>query len=74
MRKTHDIRTLNISNLKCPVCQNTVPIPRPYNARSKGHKKWFYCPYCKRKRNMLKIRSCDFVEKERFEEDNGKSM
>lgn len=68
MIKNHNVRTLNISNMKCPVCENMVPIPRPFNARKKDHKKWLYCPFCRKKRNMLEIRACDFDEEEkRFE-------
>ena len=66
LKSNHDVRTLNISNMICPECGKAFPIPRPYNARKKDHKKFLYCPFCKKIKNMTEIRSCDYVEEERF--------
>lgn len=37
-----------ISNFKCPVCGNMIPLPRTKaKPRERGHIKDLYCPWCK---------------------------
>lgn len=55
-------RNINISYLRCPDCKNEFPIPRTHKTRKRNHKKFFYCTFCKERKNMLEIRSVDFKE------------
>ena len=55
-------RSFTISNLICPSCGSSFPIPRlRSNARERGHIKDIYCPFCNRTEKMLEIREQDFV-------------
>lgn len=56
-------RNINISNLICPDCKNTFPIPRINgNSRNKGHIKTIWCPFCKKERNMIEYRIGDIYK------------
>ena len=59
-----DVRSkqIPISNFYCPECEHMFPLPRPYNSRKKYHRKVIFCPFCKKKQDMLEIRACDIKE------------
>lgn len=53
-------RQIPISRCHCPNCGGIMPIPRkPGRARSIGHKKWLYCPFCNTMVNMTEERDGD---------------
>ena len=48
------MKKFEISDMLCPVCKHTFPIPRNKNARRpRGHIKDLYCPFCKDVRKMI---------------------
>ena len=53
--------TYSISKCYCPVCGNSMAVPRIIQ-REKFHKKTMWCPVCKEKRIMTEVRSFDFYK------------
>lgn len=48
------IRTTEIHDFICPICKNTIPLPRKKNKRrEKGHKKTITCFYCRKEIPMI---------------------
>lgn len=48
-----------IHHFMCPLCgKETIPVARrAHRNRSKGHRKWLYCPWCKQQVNTYECRS-----------------
>lgn len=47
-------RSYEISNMLCPVCNKTFPIPRRKDhRRANGHIKDIWCPFCKDVQKMV---------------------
>lgn len=56
-------KVCTISNLVCPTCGNTFPIPRhPGRSRERNHIKTVWCPFCGRMTQMMEVRERDFCQ------------
>lgn len=51
--------SFDIHQFMCPICgQKTIPIARKTSQkRSRGHRKWLYCPWCKKNVNTYECRN-----------------
>lgn len=54
---------INISVCVCPDCGGKMFVPRSLaRQRKDNHLKWMWCPYCKKKRNMLEHKGNRFYK------------
>ena len=52
------------TDLICPDCGNTFTIMRKENKQKKEfHKKWLYCPSCKKETDHIEVRNMDILLK-----------
>lgn len=51
--------SFSIHQFMCPECgKATIPVARRTSQqRSKGHRKWLYCPWCKKQVNTYECRN-----------------
>lgn len=62
-----------INKFMCPLCgKETVPIIRKTSRqRQKGHRKWLYCPWCKKTVNTYECRNHQELQEFKHQYDSG---
>jgi len=55
-------RQFTVSDFICPVCGNTIPLPRKKSSQRKdGHIKDIWCPYCGKVQKFAEIKDTQSI-------------